>query len=242
MSVSLHRIEYGSRSLAYSLTRSSRRTLSISVQPSGEVTVRAPSGASDAQIARIVQKRARWIARNLDRRPSEPLAWTPPRIASGAAFRYLGRQYRMRVVKSDHNKVSLTRGRLVFEVTDPQSDRTLRRLLDRWLASKATERFSERVEECVRLFPDQGRVAPTGMLIRQLKTRWGSMTPSGKIVLNRSLLHAPVACIDYVIAHELCHRLHANHTRAFWKSLRRAMPDWSERKTRLERTSYFGEP
>lgn len=73
----------------------------------------------------------------------------------------------------------------------------------------------------------QKRVAPTGMLIRQMKTRWGSMTSSGKIVLNRSLLHAPVACIDYVIAHELCHRLHANHTRAFWKTLRRAMPDES---------------
>jgi len=84
------------------------------------------------------------------------------------------------------------------------------------------------------LFPAPRRVAPTGMIVRQLNARWGSMSAAGRIVLNRDLIHAPTACIDYVIVHELCHRLHPRHDRAFWRTLSSIMPDWEKRKQRLE--------
>jgi hypothetical protein len=50
---------------------------------------------------------------------------------------------------------------------------------------------------------------------RQLKQRWGSMTPTGRLVLNRSLIRASVDTIDYVITHELCHIRHPHHGSAF---------------------------
>ena len=60
------------------------------------------------------------------------------------------------------------------------------------------------------------------------------MTPGGRLVLNRSLIKAPMPCIDYVICHELCHRFEAHHGPAFWQLLARQMPDWEDRKRRLE--------
>lgn len=71
-------------------------------------------------------------------------------------------------------------------------------------------------------------------MIRKLEGRWGSMTPGRRLVLNRSLIKAPTPCIDYVICHELCHRFKAHHGLAFWQLLGLQMPDWKDRKQRLE--------
>jgi predicted metal-dependent hydrolase len=65
--------------------------------------------------------------------------------------------------------------------------------------------------------------------------RWGSWNQRGVIYLNPELVLALASCIDYVITHELCHLVHAPHGRELYDLLRRVMPDWEERKDRLER-------
>jgi predicted metal-dependent hydrolase len=67
--------------------------------------------------------------------------------------------------------------------------------------------------------------------------RWGSWTQRGVIYLNPELVLAPASCIDYVVTHELCHLVHAPHGRKFYELLQRVMPDWGERKDRLERAA-----
>lgn len=63
------------------------------------------------------------------------------------------------------------------------------------------------------------------------------MTASGRLILNLDLINAPTPSIDYVLVHELCHRLEHHHGRTFWELLERVMPDWAERKTKLEATA-----
>ena len=65
--------------------------------------------------------------------------------------------------------------------------------------------------------------------------RWGSWSRRGRISLNPDLIRAPIACIDYVITHELAHLIHPNHGAAFYELLETLMPDWRGRKQRLER-------
>ena len=62
----------------------------------------------------------------------------------------------------------------------------------------------------------------------------GSLSPSGRLLLNRRLIEAPVETIDYVIAHELCHMAEPHRGAAFYRLLDRVMPDWVGRKGRLE--------
>lgn len=61
------------------------------------------------------------------------------------------------------------------------------------------------------------------------------MTGRRNLVLNRVLIGAATEAIDYVITHELCHIDHPHHGSAFFDQLRRVMPDWEERKLKLER-------
>ncbi len=72
------------------------------------------------------------------------------------------------------------------------------------------------------------------MTVRKMTRRWGSCSKRGTITLNLDLVKVPLTFIDYVIVHELCQLKIHNHSPAFYSLLTRAMPDWRERKGRLE--------
>ena len=107
-------------------------------------------------------------------------------------------------------------------------------MVESWYLERAKQKFRERIEAVAAGFHEPDRARPTGLIIRRLEGRWGSMTPGGRLVLNRILIKAPTPCIEYVICHELCHRFHAHHGPAFWQLLGRYMPEWEDRKKRLE--------
>ena len=94
------------------------------------------------------------------------------------------------------------------------------------------DRFRLSLTECLLLFRCRRKLPPLRQ--RRMPKRWGSCTKNGAIYLNPELILAPPSCIDYVITHELCHLLHPAHGPAFFALLRKLMPDWEERKARLE--------
>ena len=60
------------------------------------------------------------------------------------------------------------------------------------------------------------------------------MTENNNLILNTSLVRAPINCIDYVIIHELCHMEHSNHRPDFWRLLDKKLPSWKKIKFKLE--------
>jgi predicted metal-dependent hydrolase len=77
-------------------------------------------------------------------------------------------------------------------------------------------------------------ISPTAVRIHAMKTRWGSCNfKKGTLNFNLYLLDQPHECIEYVVMHEFTHFLHANHSKAFYDALAEKMPDWKERKARL---------
>jgi len=67
-----------------------------------------------------------------------------------------------------------------------------------------------------------------------MRTQWGSCSPKGDVLLNPYLVKAPKACIEYVVAHELCHLREHNHSERFYRLLSRVLPDWEARKAELD--------
>ena len=110
-----------------------------------------------------------------------------------------------------------------------------RELVESWYRERAHIKFRERLAFCQERFPRPEDHEPTGLVVRQLQQRWGSMTPSGRLILNRSLIRSSVDAIDYVITHELCHLRHHHHGPEFYKLLDWVMPDWERRKAKLGR-------
>lgn len=222
--------ENGSQ-LRYLLFRTDTRRLSVSVHPDLTISVRAPRDAGVGQVDTRVLARAPWIHRQLRRfELLHPLP-TPRRYVGGETHLYLGRQYRLRLPEG-HEEVRLASGRLIVTTTRPHSRRRVQRLLDDWYRARAEEVFQRRLTTVIHRFPWLRR-AEVGLRVRGMRTRWGSCGPGGIITLNVDLVKAPVSCIDYVLVHELCHRLELKHSRRFYTLLRRAIPEWERVQERL---------
>jgi len=224
---------YGDARLEFDVLRVPRKTMEIAVHPDGRVVVKAPMDAKNEDIEARVIRRARWIRRQqayFDQfKPRTP----PRQYIGGETHRYLGRQYRLKLTHSEKPSVKLSRGHFWIACQDHRNPEEVRRLLWQWFTQRAHEKFSESFDRCWPNFSRLGLPRPT-LKIRRMKTRWGSLSESGTLTLNVSLIQAPRECIDYVITHELCHLKHPDHSPAFYRLLEKVMPDWDRRKQNLE--------
>jgi predicted metal-dependent hydrolase len=226
--------EYGCFSFNYTVVRRERKTLEIAVEPDSTVRVAAPRSASSERIAQKVKKRASWILQQ--QRYFEQFTPRTPerRYLSGETHLYLGRQYRLKVINAVSDSVKLLRGYIVVQTARPKESAETKRMVEQWYAQKARARFQERIELCMQRFPRPNSMMPSGVTIRTMQKRWGSMSQGRRLMLNQRLIQAPVDTIDYVITHELCHLLEPDHSPRFFRLLKRVMDDWEQRKEKLE--------
>lgn len=214
------------------LKRSDRKTLAISVLPDGTLELVAPLMAREDLILAKVAKRKAWISKQ--RRQFQTMNAKRPalRHVSGATHRYLGRQYRLKVEKGEVTGVVL-KGGFLHVCVRVRTEEQVREVLELWYREKAKVQFSQRLagweQWCVKHKLPQPRLS-----LRSMQKRWGSALKDGTICLNPELVRAAAPCIEYVIAHEVCHLKHPDHGRKFWNLLSQVMPDWKQRKARLE--------
>jgi hypothetical protein len=235
MTMERNSIQYGEHTIEFDVIRRKRATLEIAVEPDGAIVITAPLNASLDKITQKVRRRAAWIRRQQSFF-AQFVPRTPPRTyVAGETHLYLGRQYRLKIVLDTSRAVKLLRGAIVVQSDQPNQRAVTRDLLNRWYHDRARVKFAERIEINLARFPEAESFRPHGLTVRQLRQRWGSMSPSGGLVLNRRLIEAPVDAIDYVITHELCHIAEPHHSSAFYQLLDRILPDWKKRKERLER-------
>jgi predicted metal-dependent hydrolase len=245
MTLQQWQVEYGTHVIEYRLERRERTTLEITVDPDGLVLVTAPRNAAVEDIAARIRKRARWIlAQQASFSRFRP--HTPPRIyVPGETHLYLGRQYRIRVVPTEAGKgapktsctpsVKMVRGFLEVRCVDFHDTGAIEKHIKEWYRKRAQVQLPGRLELNRQRFPDPHAVQPTSLRLQRMPTRWGSTSSAGSLVLNPDLIRAPMACVDYVVTHELCHLLVPNHGRQFFELQRLVMPDWEQRKQRLEK-------
>lgn len=230
-----HTVCYGDSVICFSLYYAQRKTLAIHVYPNGAVVVDAPIGTHYEKIVEKIRKRASWIRKQQAMFARLPLNIKDRRYISGESFRYLGRQYRLKVEVGLINKVMLQRGRIYVYVTYNTPER-VKSLLEQWFKERAAAVFSERFEVCKSYVIKASIIPSQPLRIRTMKTRWGSCTKDGGISLNPELIAASKECIDYVITHELCHLKEHHHGKAFYDLLTYVMPDWKARCDKLNGT------
>lgn len=214
------------------IKRSRRRTLAISVLPDGGLELIAPETAALEPILIRVQKRLPWIHRQ--RRRFRELNASRPglRYVSGATHRYLGRQYRLKVIEGSKTEVILRGAYLHVMICKPGGE-AVQRALNDWYRRQASQQLARRLAAW-EPWCSRNQLPQPKLRLRTMPKRWGSAMPTGVIYLNPELVRAPSACIDYVIAHEVCHLKHHHHGKAFYAELTSLCPDWSARKERLE--------
>ena len=229
----VHSVSYGTQTLVFRLERKKRKTLAIEVHPDQSVRVKAPLRLSFNRIVERVEQRGAWIVKQQRRFAELPPPQPEREFVCGESYRYLGRQYRLKVLEAQQEGVRLYQGRLEVSVGDPSDSAQVQALLRGWFRKRAEHVFRERSEVCCKHVATFGIDHPGDFTLRLMRKRWGSCSKDGRILLNTQLVGTPKSCIDYVIVHELCHVVHHNHSKAFYDLLGRCLPDWRERQKLL---------
>jgi predicted metal-dependent hydrolase len=219
----------------FELRRSSRRSIGITVQLGGTVVVTAPFRAPMGKIQEALEKHGHWVRKKVVELRDAPAPPPPPRWVDGETHRVLGRKYPLRLFKGEEKGVWLTDHELLVHLPDPQRREAVRKLVEEWMLEEARALFRHRMQNLIRATPAlQLRKIPA-LNLRRMKSRWGSCSSRGSILMNTHAIKLPLSLVDYILMHELCHLRIPNHSRAFWAHLTECMPDWQRRKKALDR-------
>lgn len=144
------------------------------------------------------------------------IARVKKRMEKDREFYYLGKKYDIIYVPFDNIEVSDGK---IFCKNDL--------VLNKWIKNQMKVIFTERLEYNYKLFKED--IPFPKLRVRTMKTRWGVCNKRvTEITLNSKLIKYSIKEIDYVIVHELSHFVHFDHSRKFWNTVEKYMPDYKK--------------
>jgi len=213
--------------IEYAIIRSpKRKTLSIIIRPDSQVDVLAPKRMPAALIHQFVHDKQRWIQKKLHFIQHVRANYQPKSFHDGESVQLLGETYIL-TTRKDCTAVHISNQQLI--VPSLAADQLKQQLII-WYRQQAEQYVQDRTQAFVAAIGKK----PACIGVKAYKSRWGSCHHDGRIYFNYRLIMAPAWVIDYVIVHELCHLIHHNHSKDFWQTVGRIMPDYAQAKTWLK--------
>ncbi len=201
--------------------------------PDGKIRVSSPVHLKDDAIRSLIATRIPWIRKQRTKFQAQERQ-APREYISGESHYVLGKARRLEVVWQDGppSVAVKDRNRMVLQVR-PNSPLARREevLMDwyrdelRAVSAELLEAWQKRIGVAVRSWG-----------IKRMKTRWGTCNgKAGRILLNLELVKKPIACIEYVVVHELLHLIEKKHNDRFVALMTKHLPKWRSCKEELNR-------
>ncbi|MDF2988876.1 MAG: putative metal-dependent hydrolase [Eubacterium sp.] len=218
----------GGRELKYTLKRTNRRSIGISIDKTGFVTVAGPNGISEETVRELLREKASWILDKLSH--FEALAARKGKakeFAGDEEYPYLGKMFKLKIEIETSLKrpvFRLQENTLELYTKNTENTGMLKDYLKLWYV----EQFKRIIEQRVGYFSKIMGVTPGKITVREQKTRWGSCSSRGNLNFNWKLIMARPEVLDYVVIHELCHMKEMNHSDRFWALVKELCPRYKE--------------
>jgi len=232
--MSIDRNSFSVRGTRIEVVRKDIKNLHVGVYPpEGRVRVAAPHNIDDEAVRLAVVTRMGWIRR----RQAEFLAQerqSEREYVTGECHYFQGRKYRLDVIEHESPpEIRVTSSRTLTMFVRPQMGTDRREvLLNEWYRA----RLKEQLPALLATWEPRVGVDVRDIRVRRMRTRWGTCNAgAGRIWLNLELAKKPVACLEYILVHEMIHFLERNHNEAFRKQMDRLLPDWQQRRRELNR-------
>lgn len=211
------------------------KNLHLSVlPPMGKVRVTAPEGMKDDAIRTLLATRLPWIKKQQEKFKGQARQ-TERKYISGESHYFFGKRYRLEVVYKDAAPVITLKGKskIVLQVRPNSSIEKRSDLMMQWyrnelqpVADKLMAKWQKKIGVEVKHWG-----------IKRMKTRWGTCNhKAGRILLNLELAKKPLACLEYVIVHELLHMIEKKHNENFVNMLAKYIPKWRSIKEELNQS------
>jgi hypothetical protein len=228
-------IQFGSRSVEYSIHRSSRaRRLSLRLDPRSGLVFVVPQRwrLETFDFDALLRERSAWVFRTLDR--VARLERNAPKLTltDGSTFSLLGKEITLRVLRVEKKRtvVKMNGNELLVQTSNPDPDH-VRAAATAWFKYAAAKIIPERVQQ----INTQIAFPFKNVIVRDQKSRWGSCSRRGTLSFNWRLLLVPASVMDYLIVHELAHLQEMNHSIRFWRLVHKLCPSFRESERWLKR-------
>jgi predicted metal-dependent hydrolase len=223
--VTTDRRQFAIRDLTVEVVRKEIKHLHVGVYPpTGRIRVAAPLRLEDEAVRLAVISRLGWIRRKqkeFERQDRQ----SQREMVTGESHYFQGRRYRLDV-KEWHSQPGVRLvGPATLELRVPSGTNRDQReaVLQRWYRRQIRKLLNPLLAKWE---PRVGRPVAE-VRIKKMKTRWGSCTANAeRIWLNLELIKKPVACLEYVLVHEMVHLHERNHTEQFEKWMDELLPNW----------------
>ncbi len=231
----LRTVEADGNAISYTLERKPVKNINLRIRADQCVYVSAPKDVAAKMVDAFVVEKSAYILRALKKfkdRNRETVSEN--KFVNGETVKFLGRNLRLKIKNASRSKVESDESYVTLYVKDVQDADLKKRVLETWLRKKCKDEITA---ICKKVYPQVKKygVAFPEILLREMVSRWGSCSPKkGFMTFNTALIAMPVSCIEYVVTHEFTHFLYPNHSKKFYQQLATFMPDWEERKKRLE--------
>lgn len=216
------------RDIEYSLKKSERKTTSIYIERDGSVSVLAPAPFEHDKIEQIIEKKRRWIYRNLAEWEDLNRTRVHRDYVNGESFLYLGRQYRLQLVDANTQEAPLIFLHNQFWLRKDAVQQAPEHF-KQFYKAKLLKKLNERLK----IYQPKMGLEPTDIKVMELQNRWGSCTAKGVVNFHWKCAMLPTTVFDYIVVHELAHIQNPNHDANFWRSVEKVMPGYEEQKSWL---------
>ncbi len=214
----------------YQIKRSSRSlSLRISINAKAEIVVSAPKFMPEFMIRKFVEAQKTWIEANLTKVKKNQVT-----IKTDELYIF-DKKYQI-IINDQAEKMGIfVRGEKIFvNNLSKKSQSKIKQQIDDFLKKTAAKYIATRTQ----ILSKKMGINYQRISLREQSSRWGSCSSRGNLNFNWRLVHYPPAIIDYVIIHELAHRLEMNHSKEFWAIVKKHDSEYLIHKGQLRKKRY----
>ena len=195
-----------------------KKTISIRIDKT-KILVNTPSYIKEDYIQGLLERRKEWISKTILKSNKQ----YKDNFANREAF-YLGKKYKINIKKGLSNEIIVKNDNL--EILYKRKNFNIKKKLEQWYKLKC----HLLIEDRLKYYSKKTNLKYNGFSIRSFKTRLGSCDNKKHISFNWKIILMPKQIIDYVVIHELCHIIHFNHSKLFWKEVSNLCPEYKSYK------------
>lgn len=204
----------------------------VQVHPDGQIILKSPP-ISKQEVFKTIKAQSKWIYNQLEKVKNLPYIRPPDE-----GFLYMGKLYDIKFEPYfSLEEINVIFRNFQFKIMTPTNKKpsktTLHKAIDEFYLFKC----KEKIEPIISKWSKNMNLFPQSLVFKKQKSRWGSCTSKGKILLNYQMIKLPVKCIELIIVHELVHLQIHNHSKDFWNKVEENLPDFRIRKEELKQFS-----
>ncbi|MCP4702527.1 MAG: M48 family metallopeptidase [Gammaproteobacteria bacterium] len=200
--------------------------------PNGRVKVSAPQSMAEETIRVFVISKLPWIKKQRQKFRAQERE-TPREYLERESHYLWGKRYLLKVVhKNIPPAVQLQHSKIVLQLRPGADAAKKAAVLDAWYRKQLKREIAPLMEK----WEKKLCVSAARVIVRKMKTKWGSCTPRSKIIrINLELAKKPAACLEYIVVHELTHLIEPAHNSRFTGLLDKHLPKWRFDREELNR-------